>query len=106
MMHVSVSTKIPYKSRNVGFMCGRNQGGVKELRHMEVMNRQISKFNKLLQWKNHEDQGGHSNHQNGCSNQDGLEIAKIVSKKWVINLSSTPSLSNKNHSCYMAQTLL
>ena len=62
-----------------------------DLRHVKVMNRQISKFEKLLKQNNCKDQGGHSKHdQNGCSNQDGLEITKIVPKKWVINLSNTP----------------
>ena len=79
---------------------------VNELKHVEVMNRQVSKLNKLLQQKNCEDQGGQSNHQNGHSNQDGPEMVKIVSKKSVINLTSTPSLRNKNHSGHMVQTLL
>ena len=80
---------------------------VKELRHEAVMKRQISKFNKLLQLKNCEDQnqGGHSNHQNGHSNQDGPEMTNITPKKWVINLSSTPLLRNKNNSWHMVQTL-
>ena len=80
---------------------------VKEWRNEAVMKRQISKLNKPLQLKNCEDQnqGGHSNHQNGCSNQDDPEMTNIAQKKWVINLSSTPLLRNKNHSWHMVQTL-
>ena len=64
---------------------------VKELRHEQVMKRQISRFEKLLQRNYCEDQGGHSNHdQNGHSNLDGLEMTRNVPKKWVINLPSSP----------------
>ena len=63
---------------------------VKELRHGTVMERQISEFNKLLLGKNCKDQGGHSNHPSGCSNQQGPEMNKNRVKKWVINLSCTP----------------
>ena len=54
----------------------------------ELMERQISKFNRLLQnGQKKQEQGGHSNHQEDCIDQgpymDGV-------KKWVINLSSIP----------------
>ena len=79
-------------------LCMTEISRVKELRYKVVMKRQISKFNKLLQLKNHKDQnqGGCSNHQNGHSNQDGLEMTNITPKKWMINLSSTPLLRKKN----------
>ena len=54
-----------------------------KLRHRRVMERQISKFNRLLLEKNCKDQGGHSN-------QHGPEMNKDTTKKWVINLSSIP----------------
>ena len=63
---------------------------VKELRHRRFMERQISKFNRLLLEKNHKDQGGCSNHLSGHSNQQGPEINRNTTKKWVINLSSIP----------------
>ena len=62
----------------------------KELRHRRVMERQISKFNRPLVEKNCEYQGGHSNHQSGCSNQHCPEMNNNTSKRWVINLSSIP----------------
>ena len=94
-------------SQEIWDLCMAEIHRVKKLRHVKVMNRQISRFQKPLQQNNHEDQGGHSKHdQNGHSNQDGLEITKIVPKKWVINLSNTPSLRNKTHSCNVVQTLL
>ena len=60
----------------------------RELRHKKVMERQISKFNRLLQkGQKKQEQGGHSNHQDDCIDKgpymDGV-------KKWVINLSSIP----------------
>ena len=88
-------------------LCMAEINRIKELRHEAVMKRQINKFNKVLQLKNCKDQdpGGCSNHQNGCSNQDGPEMTKTTPKKWVINLPSTPLLRNKNHSWHMVQTL-
>ena len=78
-------------SQEMWDLCMAEIHRVKELSHVKVMNRQISKFEKLLQQNNCKDQCGHSKHdQNGWSNQDGLEITTIVPKKWVINLSSTP----------------
>ena len=65
-------------------------GRRKELRHRRVMERQISKFNRLLIEKNYEDQGGCSNHWSGHSNQHGPEMNNSTPKKWVINLSSIP----------------
>ena len=62
----------------------------KELRHRRVMERQLSKFNRLLVEKNHKTQGGHSNHWSSHSNQHGPEMNNNTSKKWVINLSSIP----------------
>ena len=60
----------------------------RELRHKRVVERQISKFNRLLQnCQRKQEQGGHSNHQDDHIDQgpymDGV-------KKWVINLSSIP----------------
>ena len=63
---------------------------VKELRHRRVMERQISKFNRLLLEKICKDQGGCSNYWSGCSNQHGPEMNKNITKKWVINLSNIP----------------
>ena len=64
---------------------------VKELRYVQVMKRQISKLEKLLQRNYCKDQGGHSNNdQNGHSNLDGLEMTRNVPKKWVINLFQYP----------------
>ena len=64
-------------------LCMAEINRVKEIRHEAVMKRQINKFNKLLQLKNckDQDQGVHSNHQNGCSNQDGPEMTKNTPKK-------------------------
>ena len=60
----------------------------RELRHKRVMERQISKFNRLLQkGRKKQDQGGHSNHQDNCIDQ-GPHLDGV--KKWVINLSSIP----------------
>ena len=71
-------------------LCLAEMYRVKELRHVQVMRRQISKFEKLLQRNYHEDQGGHSNHdQNGSSNLDSLEMTRNVQKNWVINLFCT-----------------
>ena len=55
------------------------------------MERQIGKFNRLLKSQEEQDQkqGGHSNHQSGCSKEQGLESYDRA-KKWVINLSSIP----------------
>ena len=51
------------------------------------MERQIKKFNKLLKSREEDQkQGGHSNHQSGCSKEQGPKRTK----KWVINLSSIP----------------
>ena len=63
---------------------------VKELRYRRVMERQISKFNRLLLEKNCKDQGGCSNYWSGHSNQHGPEMNKNTTRKWVINLSSIP----------------
>ena len=60
----------------------------RELRHKRFMERQISKFNRLLhkdQMK--QEQGGHSNHQDDRIDQ-GPHMDGV--KKWVINLSSIP----------------
>ena len=64
----------------------------KELRHRRVMERQISKFNRLFGEKIHKDQGGHSKQQSdhSTSNQQGPEMNNTIQKKWVINLSSSP----------------
>ena len=52
------------------------------------MERQISKFNRLLQnGPKKQEQGGHSNHQDDCIDQ-GPHMDGV--KKWVINLSSIP----------------
>ena len=57
-----------------------------ELRHKRVMERQMSKFNRLLHGQKKQEQGGHSNHDD-CLDQ-GPCIEGV--KKWVINLSSIP----------------
>ena len=60
----------------------------RELTHKRVMERQISKFNRLLQnGQKKQEQGGHSNHQDDHIDQ-GPHIDGV--KKWVINLSSIP----------------
>ena len=59
----------------------------KELRHQKVLNRQISKFERLIQGQKKQEQGGHSN-QDDCTDQ-GQKTDK-VNNKWVINLSSIP----------------
>ena len=73
-------------------LCMAEIDRVKELRHVKMMNRQMSKFEKLLQQKNFKDQSGHSKHciQNGYSSQEHLETIESTQKKWVINLSNTP----------------
>ena len=57
----------------------------KETRHQKVLKRQISKFERLIQGRKKQEQGG-------CSNQDVCMVKDEdkVQKKWVINLSSTP----------------
>ena len=57
----------------------------KELRHQRVQKRQISKFERLMKEQKKQEQGGCSNIDD-CTNQ-GLPD---ISKKWVVNLSSTP----------------
>ena len=79
---------------------------MKEQRHVQVMKRQISKFEKLLQRNYSEVQSGHSNlDQNGHSKVDGLEMTRNVPEKWVINLSNTRLLRNKSHSWHIVQIL-
>ena len=64
-------------------LCMAEVNVVKERRHKAVMERQISKFNKFLQLKNCEDhnQGGRSNHKNGCSYQNGSGMTNNIQKK-------------------------
>ena len=58
----------------------------REMRHKKVMERQMSKFNRLSYgWKKQE-QGGHSNNDDCLDQGPGIERVK----KWVINLSSIP----------------
>ena len=58
----------------------------RELRHQRVMDRQMSKFNRLLYGQKKQEQGGHSNKDD--HKDQGQHIDKA--KKWVINLSSIP----------------
>ena len=61
----------------------------KESRHQKVLNRQISKFERLIQgWKKQE-QGGRSNKDDRTDKGQSTDKDK-VKKKWVINLSSIP----------------
>ena len=60
----------------------------KELRHQRVMERQMSKFDRLLYGQKKQEQGGCSN-KDDCLDQSQL-IDKDKSKKWVVNLSSIP----------------
>ena len=59
----------------------------KELRHQKVLNRQISKFERLIQGQKKQEQGGCSN-KDDCTDQG--QLIDKVKKKWVINLSSIP----------------
>ena len=60
----------------------------RELRHKEVMERQISEFNRLLKnGQKKQEQVGHSNHQDNHIDQ-GPYMDRV--KKWIINLSSIP----------------
>ena len=62
----------------------------REMRHKLVLERQISKFNKLLQkGQKKQEQGGCPNHHDDCRDQ-GPHTDTDGSKKWVINLSSIP----------------
>ena len=63
---------------------------VRERRHKLVLNRQISKFNKLLEEKYQETPYYHSGCTNAkvLTNEKGLDTHRKVNKKWVINLSS------------------
>ena len=65
---------------------------VRERRHKLVLDRQISKFNKLLEEKYCETSYYHSGHKNAkdLTNEKGLDTHRKVNKKWVINLSSVP----------------
>ena len=60
----------------------------KELRHQKVQQRQISKFERLIQKQEQkkQDQGGHSNIDD-CTNQG---LPEKINRNWVINLSSIP----------------
>ena len=60
----------------------------RELRHYRVMERQMSKFNRILYGKKKQEQGGHSKHVD-CLDQ-GPDRDREGVKKWVINLSSIP----------------
>ena len=67
-------------------------GKVKEIRHLNIMNRQEIKCEKLWQQKTIENQSGcwKPHIQNGHSNQEQQKIINNTEKKWVINLYSTP----------------
>ena len=57
----------------------------REIRHQRVMERQMSKFDRLLYGQKRQEQGGHSN------KEDYLDQGHTEkTKKWVINLSSIP----------------
>ena len=57
----------------------------REIRHQRVMERQMSKFDRLLYGQKRQEQGGHSN------KEDRLDQGHTdKTKKWVINLSSIP----------------
>ena len=58
----------------------------REMRHKKVMERQMSKFNRLLYGQKKQEQGGCSN------NDDHLDQGPCIERvmKWVINLSSIP----------------
>ena len=58
----------------------------RELRHKRVMERQISRFNRLLHGQKKQEQGGHSKNVDCLDQDQHLDKAK----KWVINLSSIP----------------
>ena len=57
----------------------------REMRHQRVMERQMSKFDRLLYGQKKQEQGGHSNKED-CIDQGHID----KTKKWVINLSSIP----------------
>ena len=59
----------------------------KELRHQKVLKRQISKFERLIQERKKQEQGGHSNIDD---HTDQGQSTDNIKKKWVINLSSIP----------------
>ena len=65
---------------------------VKERRHKLVLDRQINKFNKLLQEKDRETSYYHSGRTNSkdLTNEKGQELHRKAKKKWVINLSGVP----------------
>ena len=65
---------------------------VRERRHKPVLDRQISKFNKILEEKYWETPYYHSSCSNAKdrTNKKGLDMHRKVNKKWVINLSSVP----------------
>ena len=63
----------------------------KELRHQKVLSRQISKFERLIQGRKKQEQGGHSNKDNCTDKGQSTDKEKDkVKKRWVINLSSIP----------------
>ena len=71
-------------------MPGKNKEEVlkrKELRHQKVLKRQISKFERLIQGRKKQEQGGCSN-KDDCTDQG--QLIDNVKKKWVINLSGIP----------------
>ena len=61
----------------------------KESRHQKVLNRQISKLERLIQGRKKQEQGGHSNKDDLTDKGQSIDKDK-VKKKWVINLSSIP----------------
>ena len=60
----------------------------KELRHQRVIERQMSKSDRLLYGQKKQEQGGHSNKDDHIDQSQ--PIGKDKSKKWVVNLSSIP----------------
>ena len=86
----------------------------KELRHQQVMKRQIRKFNNLLIKEKQNQRGGCSKHQSdrskiqGPGNKDeSLNSNKNQerTKKWVVNLSSIPLIKPKKISWHMVLIL-
>ena len=66
---------------------------VKELRHKSVLNRQMIKFDKLLEEKYQENMNnyqGRPDCHSGRTNENSPSMHRNTTKKWVINLSSVP----------------